>query len=228
MVYLNSTHLSTIIAENPAILSLLNRLGIYLGVGNASVAQAAADHGINPDFLRVMINTYLNHDFFPEKELLEFPICGICDYMMRTNQYYIEVQLPNVGRHFRHLVERSASSDTNLSKLYDFFLTLQQKLLGELEVNNRLLAKIMENDGICSESFAESIRDFAQQKIHPSADSLNDLINLFIIHLKGNYEPNLCHAVINALIALANDMRQNNRIHDRILSPLLLRTLTNG
>lgn len=225
MVYLNSTHLSTIIADNPAILSLLNRLGIYLGVGNATVAQSAEDHNIDPEFLLAMINTYLNQDYFPEKELLRFPLNGICDYLLRTNRYYVEIQLPNVGRHFRHLVERSYSPDTNLNKMYDFFISLQQMMLTELEEENTLLAQVVSSTPGRDLAAAAGLRSLAEEKKHQATESLYDLINLFIIHLKGSYDTNLCHAVINALIALGNDMRQNNRIHDRILSPMLLSTL---
>lgn len=227
MVYSDSIHLSAIIAENPAILSLLNRLGICLGVGNDTVAQSAVSHGIDPEFLLTMINTYLNHDYYPEKELLSFPLNGICDYLMRTNRYYIEVQLPNVGRHFRHLVERSYSPDTNLNRLYDFFVSLQQKMQTELEVENALLAEVVMCEGERSGEINDGLRRLAEEKKHQATESLYDLINLFIIHLRGSYDTNLCHAVINALIALGNDMRQNNRIHDHILSPLLLRSLGN-
>lgn len=227
MVYSDSTHLASIIASNPTILSLLNRVGIYLGVGNDTVAQAALKHEIDPNFLLALINTYLNPDYFPEKELLGFPLDKLCDYLLRTNRYYIEVQLPNVGRHFHHLVERTYSPDTNLNRLYDFFMSLQQKMRAELEVDNTILLSITDCNSEGSHT-KQDLKDFATSKTHPATDSLYDLISLFIIHLKGTYDTNLCHAVINALIALGNDMQQNNRIHERILSPLLLRTIKNG
>ncbi len=227
MVYSNSTHLSSIISANPTVLSLLNRVGIYLGVGNDTVAQAARKHDIDPQFILVLINTYLNPDYFPEKELMGFSLEKLCDYLLHTNRYYVEVQIPNVGRHFHHLVERTYSPDTNLNKLYEFFLSLQKKMQIEVEKENLILKDITDPDSF-HKGTTRNFNEFATSKVHQSTDSLFDLINLFIIHLKGTYDTNLCHAVINALIALGNDMQQNNRIHDRILSPLLLRTIQNG
>jgi regulator of cell morphogenesis and NO signaling len=51
-------------------------------------------------------------------------------------------------------------------------------------------------------------------------DKLNDLKNMFILHLTGNYDLNLCYGVINAIILLEKDIRQNDRIRNRILLPL--------
>ena len=55
---------------------------------------------------------------------------------------------------------------------------------------------------------------------HPIEDKLNDLKSFFIIHLKGVYDINLCHAVIASIIALEKDLKQNNRIRERILRPI--------
>ena len=51
-------------------------------------------------------------------------------------------------------------------------------------------------------------------------DKINDLKNMFIIHLTGKYDLNLCYAVISAIIAFEKDFKQNNRIRNRIL-PLI-------
>lgn len=227
MVYQHNTQLASIIRENPSILSLFNRLGIYLGVGHATVHHAAVSHGLDPEFLLVMVNTYLNSDYFPEEELKSFPLSGLADYLTRTNRYYCQVQLPNIGRHFHHLVERTFSPDTNLNRLYDYYLKLQAQFSEELQKEISMLEPIGrgEPNAFLPEE-AEALRLLASEKPRACSEALNDLINLFIIHLKGTYDSNLCHAVINALIALDNDMRQNFRIHDRILSPLLLKTLS--
>lgn len=228
MVYHNGSPLSLIISETPSVLSLLNRLGIFLGVGNSSVTQSAVAHGINPDFLLVMINTYLNHDYFPEKELLRFPIKGICDYLIRTNRYYKEVQLPNIDRHFRHLMGRSSADSTNLDKMYSFFAAMDKKVSEALERYNAILGEVINNENPYDENVRQRLIDFGKEEMHPFEVSLNDLINLFIIHLKGEYDHNLCHAVLIALVSLYNDSMQNNRIHDLILIPSLSRHSDNA
>ena len=44
---------------------------------------------------------------------------------------------------------------------------------------------------------------------------------MFVIHLKGEYDVNLCHAVLVAIMTLQKDIKQNNRIRYRILLPIL-------
>ena len=43
---------------------------------------------------------------------------------------------------------------------------------------------------------------------------------MFVIHLRGEYDANLCHAVLFAIISLEKDIKQNNRIRNRILYPI--------
>ena len=50
-------------------------------------------------------------------------------------------------------------------------------------------------------------------------EKIDDLLSFFVMHLKGEYEPNLCVAVVTAIFALRKDIRQNNRIRSRILLP---------
>ena len=51
-------------------------------------------------------------------------------------------------------------------------------------------------------------------------EKLDDLKSLFVIHLKGEYDLNLCHGVIFAIYSLEKDIKQHNRIRNRILRPI--------
>ena len=58
------------------------------------------------------------------------------------------------------------------------------------------------------------------------ADQVDDIASIFVRHLKGDYDQNLCMGVVNAIYLLRNDMRQNNRIRRRILLPAAARLFT--
>ena len=51
-------------------------------------------------------------------------------------------------------------------------------------------------------------------------DKIDDLINMLIVHLKGDYDHNLGYAVVVAVLSLKKDIKQNNRIRNRILWPI--------
>lgn len=52
-------------------------------------------------------------------------------------------------------------------------------------------------------------------------EKLRDIKNLIIIHLNGEYDQNLCYAVLVSICNLEKDIHQNNRIRNRILMPLV-------
>ena len=50
---------------------------------------------------------------------------------------------------------------------------------------------------------------------------MDDMRNIMIKHLTGMYDENLCYAVLFAIDALGRDIRQHNRIRNRILLPMV-------
>ena len=50
---------------------------------------------------------------------------------------------------------------------------------------------------------------------------LADLKRILIRHLAGDYNENLCYAVIFALSSLEKDIKQHNRIRYRTLMPMV-------
>ena len=69
----------------------------------------------------------------------------------------------------------------------------------------------------------EEIRSFSDQETND--DSLEavlaDLKSIMIKHLSGDFNENLCYAVIFAVNSLEKDIKQHNRIRYRILSPIV-------
>ena len=50
---------------------------------------------------------------------------------------------------------------------------------------------------------------------------LADLKSIMVKHLYGDYNENLCYAVIFAISSLEKDIKQHNRIRYRILTPMV-------
>lgn len=50
---------------------------------------------------------------------------------------------------------------------------------------------------------------------------LADLKSIMIKHLSGEYNENLCYAVLFAISSLEKDMKQHNRIRYRIVQPMI-------
>ena len=80
--------------------------------------------------------------------------------------------------------------------------------------------EILSNEQQTSLSVKTVIRDIENECTDPIEDKIDDLINMLIMHLKGDYDHNLGYAVIVAIFSLKKDIKQNNRIRNRILRPI--------
>ncbi|MCM1377270.1 MAG: hypothetical protein NC097_03040 [Clostridium sp.] len=218
---------------DPSLLPVLDRFGITLGVGDATIEDICFSHDLNPDFLLAVINTFLNDDYFPEAISHTFKISALIDFLAKTNEYYSREQLPNIERHFNLLLQRSHDK-RSLQSFFNFFLELKADLLecDRLDTEHwfpyiyqKSEDTIYANDSICwNPDLVHALPDGLSEAFlsrDAVEDKIADLESLFILHLHGDYDKTLCLAVINAIFMLHKDIRQNNRIRNRILLPIV-------
>lgn len=214
------TKLSDIIIHEPATLAVLNRFGIALGVGDKTVADVCRERCLDPTFFVTILNTYIHHDYFPERVLSSFSAATIIGYLTKTNVYYERFQIPNIERHFQLLISKSDPQNTNLALMQRFFGEVKQELLRRIaDDRDRWFPEVIALERKAKVAGDATIKDFDEGP-DTIEDKLNDLINMFVIHLSGDYDLNLGHAVLFSLFSLRNDIAQNNRIRNRILRPL--------
>ena len=120
-----NSKLCDIIFYDSSVISVINRFGINLGVGDYTVAEICRSHNLDENFLIVIINTFLNEKYFPERLLKTYSITKIVNYLEKTNSYYEQFQLPNIERHFNLLIMKSNADDGNLHLLKRFLMRLR-------------------------------------------------------------------------------------------------------
>lgn len=207
-----SSKLSEIVLSEPSSIAILNRFNVYLGFGDKTVEDVCKEKQLDVDFFVAILNTYIHDDYFPEETLKTYSLSKIVEYFSKTNGYYLHFQIPNIERHFDLLLSKSDGRNNNLGLLRNFFAEVKHELVGRIENDMKVLFPSIQSGAL-------SLDD--DQPDDTIEDKLNDLINMFVIHLKGEYDVNLCHAVLIAIWSLQKDIRQNNRIRYRILFPLL-------
>ena len=208
----SDSKLSDMIIEEPSTLSVLNRFGIYLGLGDKTLSDVCHEMQLDVNFFATILNTYINEDYFPEDTLKSYSIAKIIEYLFKTNQYYLHFSIPNIERHFNSLIQKSTANINNLELLRNFFEEVKNELLARIDFDKELFTSLQNENRIELSSIENE--DLIE-------DKLNDLINMFIIHLKGDYDINLCHAVLVSIMALRKDINQNNRLRYRIFFPLI-------
>ncbi len=214
------TKLSDIILHEPSLIPVINRFGITLGVGDKSIHTVCEEKRLDCDFFVTILNTFINEDYFPETRLKSFCATQIVDYLTQTNSYYEQFQIPNIERHFNSLIHQSDSENNNLELMRQFFEELKRELLERIHDDKyrwfpaiKAAVKNLQDEEYASIECDTPDNDSLEEK-------LDDLKSLFVIHLKGEYDLNLCHGVIFAIYSLEKDIKQHNRIRYRILRPI--------
>lgn len=220
--------LSEVVEEHPSLIPVINRFGIRLGLGDKSVKAICEQYGIDTDFLLVVVNTFLNEEYFPEKKLQAFHTSQIIDYLTKTNIDYQRHQIPNIERHLGSFVSLSTAAGNNsVALIGKFFASFKTKLTDRIEKDTTkwfpyclcLSEKLGKLQAEQQETF---ILNLPEQQIDNSLEALlTDLKRLMIKHISGEYNENLCYAVIFSIASLEKDIRQQDRIRYRILAPMV-------
>ena len=212
------TKLCEVIVDEPSVVPVINRFDIVLGVGDRTIKSICKEKGIDTSFFITILNAFIHESFLLENVTGAFNAGDVVDYLRKTNNSYLRNQLPNIERHFAALISRS-DSNNNLPLLFNFYREVKTEIERRIDSDNQWF------DAIISAEQSNSEVSVAGNAVQAESDSiedkLSDLINMFVIHLRGDYDRNLCHAVLFAVISLEKDIRQNNRIRNRVLRPLV-------
>ena len=212
------TKLCEVIVDEPSVVPVINRFDIVLGVGDRTIKSICKEKGIDTSFFITILNAFIHESFFLENVTGAFNAGDVVDYLRKTNNSYLRNQLPNIERHFAALISRS-DSNNNLPLLFNFYREVKTEIERRIDSDNQWF------DAIISAEQSNSEVSVAGNAVQAESDSiedkLSDLINMFVILLRGDYDRNLCHAVLFAVISLEKDICQNNRIRNRGLRPLV-------
>jgi DNA-binding CsgD family transcriptional regulator len=174
----------------------VNRFGIYLGVGDKTIEKICSDLGISEDFLLVVLNVCLNENYAPDDQLPLLEAGMVADYFLHTIENYITERVPNIERHFNALIAMNGSDNKELGLLRQVFMQFKDEL--ESHLKNSLDS------------------EFA----YPH-ELLHDLKSILIKHVLGEYNQNLCYAVVISIGSLEKDLVIHNRLRKKVLLPKL-------
>lgn len=213
------TPLHEIVLFDPTIITVFHRFGIELGLSDSTVESVCKDKKLDMDFFLAIINTYLSPSYFPKNKIGNFCASDIVNYLSQTNVFYEKYQIPNIERHFGLLLKKTEAGNSNLNLMMKFFVEVKTELLQRIydDSHNWFPQLLLQYSKIDSGNI--SLNSEIEEESDPIEDKIDDLISMFVIHLKGNYDHNLCQAVLISLANFKKDITQNNRIRNRILKP---------
>lgn len=203
MIFLDaSSILSEVIEANHQLIPVINRFGIKLGLEDKTIARVCQDSDINTDFFLTILNTYLNEDYFPERILQKFDIELVVDYLNRTDSYLINGQLYNLEKHMNAFLAMSDPNNSALKLIKKMFMKFKAELTIQVEQ--------------------------ASHESYSCLALLSDLKSIIIKHISGNFNENMCYAIIFSIDSLQIDLQKHNRIREKVLQPMITELVDAG
>ena len=96
-IYNSRMKMADLVASDMSLLSILQRLEIRLGFGEATVAEVCAQHGISAELLLMICNIYSFNSYRPKAEKLKKEdLPHILSYLRASHKHYMNNWFPRL------------------------------------------------------------------------------------------------------------------------------------
>lgn len=231
MAYIKgSSILSDVVQKHVSIVPMLNRFGIRLGLGEATVQQVCEERGIDVSFFLHILNSYLDPDFLGEVQLSPQHAVLIADYLEKTNAYYLYGQLPNIEVHLHSFVKRSNRDNPAIQSVPLVLRELKESLAERVKVDEthllphfRALAEELGDrlSELTLEHSSNPLGNEEEEEEDRSEALLSDVMQVLIRHISGDFDDNLLYGLLYSLLTLKDDLASNNSLRRRVFTPML-------
>ena len=217
--------LSHIIEKDKRALVLFPRFGIDLGIGDKTVANICREKGIDMQFFLLMVNTFLNPDYFPDKQLKSVDTDMLIGYLVESHNYYLEERIPylqSLIAKFKESVDHPATAQ--LEKFFDqYIVEVKDHLAYEDETAFPYIAMISaykKKSDVPAGQIDYSVGVF-EERHDNIQEKLSDLKNLLVKYFPPANDRYIRIRLLNELIDFEDDLINHARIEDKVLIPVV-------
>ena len=224
-VFTLNSKVADTIEENPRIIMVLERLGIYSGLYDKSIQEVAEDYNLNPNLLLTLIDTQSDH--FPGRQGLDIAdIPVVIDFLRHSHDYFQNEIYPIITSD----IERMAASEDKkeIKMLERFFNSYCKEVDEHFSYENGTAFPYIEELYRCRcngvvYSGDSSLYSVGEYKSHHNdiEETLEDLKSLLIKFLTISDNFHLKRNIILNLFELDQDLRAHTKVENDILIPLV-------
>ena len=220
-IYCKRMKVADLLASDSSLLSILQRLDIKLGFGEATISEICSRYGISEELFLMICNIYSFHEYQPHIGSLDKnDIKSITTYLRASHRYYTTVCFPAIHEGIHTLVKGLDSvSQKLIDKFYDDYdneITSHFKY--EEEVVFPYIEKLIANNCPCGTQYHISQFEENHSNIN---EKLNDLKNIIAKYLDERYSSPQRFELLNAIYSVENDLRKHSLIENKLLIPLV-------
>ena len=230
MQFTPKTKLADIIHINYLLLPIINRFGIQLGFGDKTVEEICLEKNLNTDFFLEILNSFHDHNYFPQDQLQRFDLSMIVDYIKKSHCYYLDLKVPHIENLIHSYSRKSDDSFKDQIQLIEkFFHEYRQELIVHIQQEENTIFPYILTIGkaYIENKITEahkhlikenSINKFAREHSNIE-DKLFDLKNIIIKYLHPVEDSLTSNALLFELFRLERDLNDHARIEDKVLIP---------
>lgn len=219
--YSKRMKVAELLASDSSLLSILQRLDIKLGFGEAKISDLCARYGISEELFLMICNIYSLHEYQPHIDILDKnDIKSITTYLHASHRYYTTVCFPAIHEGIHTLVK---GLDNVSRKLIDkFYDDYDNEIINhfkyEEEVVFPYIEKLMDNNRPIDTQYR--IGQFEENHSNIN-EKLNDLKNIIAKYLDEQYSSPQRFELLNDIYSVENDLRKHSLIENKLLIPLV-------
>ena len=220
-IYSSRMKMADLLASDMSLLSILQRLDIKLGFGEATVAEVCREYGISTDLFLIICNIYSFRDYTPQVETLtKDDIKSITTYLRASHRFYTSISFPQLHSNIHMLVkELDEVSRKLIDKFYDDY---DNEVTSHFRYEEETVFPYIERltSGELQESSMYNITQFEHNHSNIN-EKLSDLSNIIIKYLSQETTSKLRFEILGLIHFISNDLQKHSNIEDKLLVPLV-------
>ncbi|MFN3557229.1 MAG: hemerythrin domain-containing protein [Bacteroidales bacterium] len=225
MIISSAMKMADIINHDKRALVLLPRFGIDLGFGDKTIKEVCRSRQINTDFFLLMVNTFLNKNYFPDRRLKSLDVSMLLLYLENSHQYYLQEKIPYLERLIEEFKERVHHPATlQLEKFFQQYIAEVKEHLAYEDHTAfpyvAALAQQVKNQSIDITQVNYNIGVF-EERHDNIEEKLTDLKSLLIKYFPPANDRYLRIRILNELMDFEDDLINHARIEDKVLIPIV-------
>ena len=213
--------MADLVASDISLLSILQRLEISLGFGEATVAEVCTQHNISADLLLMICNIYSFRDYRPQIEsLTDDDIRNVTTYLRASHKFYSTICFPALHNNIHRMVkELDDVSRRLIDKFFDDYDNeVNNHFKYEEEIVFPYIENLLGNRSTDNGEYSISLFEHNHGNIN---EKLNDLSNIIIKYLDKGYTSQLRFEILGDIHNIANDLLKHSDIENKLLVPLV-------
>lgn len=218
--YTERMKLAEILSTDVFMLSIVERLGIHLGFGEATVQDICQRYNLSTDLFLMICNLSVSNQYMPQLAVLRpSDAVNLLTYLRSSHHYYMERCFPRLHAHIHQMMEGCEAIDNKvINRFFDeYTVEVDKHFAYEDEVVFPYIDAFLEGRTLDSNF---SIHQFEAN--HSDIDEkLNDLKQIIIKYLPERYDSTVRFDVLHDILLIERDLQQHTLMENKLLIPLV-------